>query len=54
MSGLFGPQSSATASHIQSMCDAMELPHVETRWDSRDAIFHLIDNVYNTQPKGED
>ena len=36
VSGLFGPQSGATAAHIQSMCDALELPHVETRWDSRD------------------
>ena len=22
-----------TSSHIQSICDAMEIPHIETRWD---------------------
>ena len=46
VSGLFGPQSGATAAHIQSMCDALELPHVETRWDSRD-----IDNAICTVVK---
>ncbi len=33
IAGLFGPQSGVTASHIQSICDSLELPHVETRWD---------------------
>ena len=23
----------ATSTHIQSICDAMEIPHIETRWD---------------------
>ena len=21
--------------HVQSICDAMEIPHIETRWDFR-------------------
>ena len=24
-----------TSTHIQSICDAMEIPHIETRWDFR-------------------
>jgi hypothetical protein len=35
MAGLFGPQSSVTSSHIQSICDTLEIPHMETRWDYR-------------------
>ena len=35
MAGLFGPQSSVTSSHIQSICDTLEIPHIETRWDYR-------------------
>lgn len=33
VAALFGPESPATASHIQSICDTFEIPHVETRWD---------------------
>uniref|UniRef100_A0A4D5RB87 Glutamate receptor 1 n=1 Tax=Scolopendra viridis TaxID=118503 RepID=A0A4D5RB87_SCOVI len=32
---IFGPQSETTASHVQSMCDVFEIPHIETRWDYR-------------------
>ena len=35
MAGLFGPQSSVTSSHVQSICDTLEIPHIETRWDYR-------------------
>jgi hypothetical protein len=30
---IFGPESGTTSSHVQSICDAMEIPHIETRWD---------------------
>jgi len=30
---VFGPISSGTASHIQSVTDALNVPHMETRWD---------------------
>ena len=33
VAALFGPESGTTSSHIQSICDAMEIPHIETRWD---------------------
>lgn len=35
VAGLFGPQSKMTSSHVQSICDALEIPHIETRWDYR-------------------
>lgn len=33
LAGIFGPDSSETALHVQSICDAKEIPHIETRWD---------------------
>ena len=30
---IFGPESGTTSSTVQSICDAMEIPHIETRWD---------------------
>ena len=35
MAAIFGPQSGTTSSHIQSICDTLEIPHIETRWDYR-------------------
>lgn len=33
VAAIFGPQSENTANHVQSICDALEVPHIETRWD---------------------
>ena len=33
VAGIFGPQSENTANHVQSISDAMEVPHIETRWN---------------------
>ncbi|XP_055939943.1 glutamate receptor ionotropic, kainate 2-like isoform X2 [Argiope bruennichi] len=33
LAGIFGPQSSVAAAHIQSISDALEVPHIESRWD---------------------
>ena len=41
VAGIFGPQSSETSGHIQSVCDALEVPHLEMRWrtnQNRDAF----------------
>ena len=35
IAAIFGPQSGTTSSHIQSICDTLEIPHIETRWDYR-------------------
>ncbi|XP_068207358.1 glutamate receptor ionotropic, kainate 1-like [Palaemon carinicauda] len=35
VAAIFGPQSSQTSAHVQSICDALEIPHIENRWDFR-------------------
>ncbi|CAL4122174.1 unnamed protein product, partial [Meganyctiphanes norvegica] len=35
VAAIFGPQSGQTSAHVQSICDALDLPHIETRWDFR-------------------
>ena len=34
MWGIFGPTSPEAAIHVQSICDAKEMPHIETRYDA--------------------
>ena len=46
VSAIFGPMSSLSAAHVQSICDAMEIPHVETRWDFRENIDFYSVNLY--------
>ncbi|XP_076373999.1 glutamate receptor ionotropic, kainate 2-like isoform X2 [Tachypleus tridentatus] len=33
VAGVFGTQSDVTSMHVQSICDALDIPHVEARWD---------------------
>ncbi|KAK2714937.1 glutamate receptor ionotropic, kainate 2-like isoform X3 [Artemia franciscana] len=49
--GVFGP-SSDTATHIQSLCDAFELPHVETRYDRKRKRYR-DDSAVNLYPHPE-
>ena len=42
VAAIFGPQSRRTSAHVQSICDALETPHVETRWD-----FRVVKNDYS-------
>ena len=32
---IFDPLDGHISRHVQSICDAMEIPHIETRWDFR-------------------
>lgn len=44
---LFGPLSECPSSaHTQSICDALEIPHIETRWDFRLNRDDLSINLY--------
>ncbi|CAG0894449.1 unnamed protein product, partial [Darwinula stevensoni] len=36
VAGIFGPMEPSAASHVQSICDAFEIPHVEMRWDYKE------------------
>ncbi|XP_013416771.1 glutamate receptor ionotropic, kainate 2 isoform X2 [Lingula anatina] len=33
---IFGPMATISASHVQSICDTLEVPHIETRWDYKE------------------
>ncbi|XP_059617774.1 uncharacterized protein LOC132262512 [Phlebotomus argentipes] len=33
VAAIIGPQSPVSAVHVQSICDAKEMPHIETRWE---------------------
>lgn len=46
VAAIFGPQSPHTASHVQSICDTMEVPHLETRWDYRLRRESCLVNLY--------
>ena len=35
VAAIFGPQSVETSAHVQSTCDVLHMPHMETRWDFR-------------------
>ena len=35
VAAVFGPQSVETSAHVQSACDVLHMPHMETRWDFR-------------------
>lgn len=30
---IIGPQSETSAEHVQSMCQNLQIPHIETHWD---------------------
>ncbi|XP_063889783.1 glutamate receptor ionotropic, kainate 2-like isoform X1 [Scylla paramamosain] len=42
VAAIFGPQSGQSAAHVQSICDAFEVPHLEYRWD-----FGLTTHAYS-------
>ncbi|GIY49499.1 ANF_receptor domain-containing protein [Caerostris extrusa] len=35
MAAIFGPQSTESSSVVQSTCGALEVPHIQTRWEYR-------------------
>lgn len=32
VAAIFGPQSEASSDHVQSMCQTMKIPYIQTRW----------------------
>lgn len=35
VAAIIGPQSEASADHVQSMCQNMRIPHIQTHWDPK-------------------
>lgn len=46
VSSIFGPQSNPISSHVQSICDTMEIPHLEMRWDYQIRRENCLVNLY--------
>lgn len=45
VAGLFGPRDKSASYFVQSMCDAMDLPYITTRWDPEQTRGNAI-NLY--------
>ena len=43
---LFGPLGGRTSLHVQSICDALEIPHIECHWSAKESVDHLSINLY--------
>ncbi|XP_023214271.1 glutamate receptor ionotropic, kainate 1-like, partial [Centruroides sculpturatus] len=46
VSAIFGPQDPLLGSHIQSLCDALDIPHVECRLDMEPEIKEFSINLH--------
>ncbi len=46
VAAVIGPQSSPSASHVQSVCDVMEVPHFETNVNFRSIRGNFAINLY--------
>ncbi|XP_031625101.1 glutamate receptor ionotropic, kainate 2 [Contarinia nasturtii] len=46
VSSIFGPSSNSISRHVQSICDTMEIPHLEMRWDYRIRRENCLVNLY--------
>lgn len=46
VAAIFGPLAGTTSMHVQSICDALDLPHIETRWDFQANRNDLSLNLY--------
>ncbi|XP_050390802.1 glutamate receptor ionotropic, kainate 2 [Patella vulgata] len=46
VAAIFGPISSLSAAHVQSMCNAFEIPHLQWHWDPRDSRDYYSISLY--------
>ncbi|XP_041354754.1 glutamate receptor ionotropic, kainate 2-like isoform X2 [Gigantopelta aegis] len=46
VAAIFGPVSSLSAAHVQSMCTAFEIPHLQWHWDPRDSRDYYSISLY--------
>ena len=46
VASIFGPKSEKSANHVQAICDALEVPHIETRWDFKNTRDAYSLNLY--------
>lgn len=46
VSAIFGPQDPRLGKHIQSLCDALDIPHIESRMDLELEVKEISINLY--------
>ncbi|KAL5010168.1 hypothetical protein ScPMuIL_012473 [Solemya velum] len=46
VAAIFGPVTSLSSAHVQSICNTYELPHIQFHWDSRDTRDYFSISVY--------
>ncbi|CAL1283900.1 unnamed protein product [Larinioides sclopetarius] len=46
VAAIFGPQDHLTSLHVGSVCDEVEVPHIQTRWDYKDKRDGLSINLH--------
>ncbi|XP_059153995.1 glutamate receptor ionotropic, kainate 1-like [Physella acuta] len=46
IAAMFGPMTSLAAGHVQSICNAFEIPHLQWRWDPRDKRDYFSISLY--------
>lgn len=46
VAGIVGPTSEVTSLHVRSVCDILEIPHIEVSWDIEQRLDALSINLY--------
>ena len=46
VNAIFGPQDPILGNHIQSLCDALDIPHIESRVDLEPEVKEISINLY--------
>lgn len=46
IAAMFGPVSSISAGHVQSICNSLSIPHIQAHWDSRDTRDYFSISLY--------
>ena len=46
IAGIFGPHAGTTSPQVQSICDTMDIPHIETSWDASQQRQDFLVNLH--------
>lgn len=46
VAAIFGPSSQISSGHVQSICNSLSIPHIQTHWDARDVRDHFSISLY--------
>ena len=46
VAAIFGPSSQISSGHVQSICNSLSIPHIQTHWDARNVRDHFSISLY--------